>query len=174
MFGRKLDTLLGLATVNARLGEVTFDLVIKFVDSDRDDSTCSFLSAAEREAHADALIAQPSKAKEIASINYDDTLVFWRCGRNGDALPLQAPDLDGAGELLVKITGSNNSTFEATGYGMKEIKRSYGTHKTTFGDPLEASVIRRVVAYERISVLVKVGSAPASALSFDNQTSEWA
>ena len=169
MFRISLDTLLGRTNNANPVDEtVSFNAVIKYNDCDVDETTLSFASPAEREAHIEMLIASPKRSREIASIVYDDALVFWRRVGKWDALPTQAPDLAGEGDLVIRIVGRKNSVFDATGYSLRKVNAMFTKDVDTFGVPQEMSVIRRLVAYERRSALLKHDYIPDAALRFES------
>lgn len=153
-------------------GNITFDLKLTRVDPQREDITRSFGSKEERDAFVEGYLAKPGKAKKIDAVIYEDTLIFWR--RGGDVeIPKAHPHVQGKGELLLRVHGSNDTVLEATtNISMTEIVEMFTRQSDKFGWIEEMAMVRRRIVCERRSVLVKLEEIPASALTFDSADNE--
>ncbi len=169
MFDKIVNNILGRKNASAHdSSQVTFNLVTKFTDSDREEDIRGFGTAEEREDYLAKLLTSPTNVRAVASLVYEDTLLFWTRHRRGEALPIVAPDLPGEGELVLQFLGHNIS-FEATGLEMKQASEKADQFAQEYGAIKKISVIRRIVAHERYSVLIKRGdSIPASALKIES------
>lgn len=83
-------------------------------------------------------------------------------------MPESAPDLDGEGELVLRICFANNTTLEASGYSLSKIISAFEKPSgISLRSPQLAMVLRRITVYQRMSVLVRADSIPVSAARDD-------
>jgi hypothetical protein len=149
-------------------GTISFDVKLIRVDSHREDILRSFRSREERDAFVDGFLSKPGKSKQIDQVVYEDTLIFFRRQSADDLAPSERPELEGAGELLLRVHGSRETVLEAnTSIKMEKIAELFS--KQNYGSIDEMSILRRQVVFERRSVLVKLsGEVPASALKIES------
>ena len=135
-----------------------YDLVINYVDEDREPNTKAFRSAAAREAALPTILkfdynVDESDEGAIASLVFEDRLVFWQRSRANPTIPDVAPALKGLGEKVLRVGTTGNGTVETIGYDMRAVLKILAGVQSGMV-PVDAAVVLRQVAYQRKQVLV--------------------
>ena len=148
------------STGGAESGIMSYDVVINYVDEDRDPTTKTFSTPESREAGVSKILAAAAGTgeddeKAIASVVLEDCLIFWKRSKATPSIPDRAPVLKGQGEKVLRVRTTGKGTIETAGYSMRSTLELLNVKGMTKGlEPVEASVILRRTAYDRRSALV--------------------
>lgn len=170
MFDSFLDAFLARKTPGTSFEhKVTFCIKVTFVDKLRKDAHFSFDTDEERIEFIDGYLAKKGKSKKINGVYFENTLIFWRRNSSDDVVPTERPKLTGKGELVLRIRGSNDTVIETDNMNnAARIIDVVANGEVKLCEIQEVAILRRRVAYERRSVLVRLDQLPASSLALDS------